>query len=178
MFFPLILCHWSQFWHQKLWRNEIFNFKNSDFCKLLRLPASPILEIQKFHNPYCHTGWTADQCCTELENLSALQSGSAMSYRLSSAPSRKNIGTFFVVQTVRKFTYQSKNVKMCCLHWSVEVLKYAYFFMKFGSGLMQRFRDQSSMDNHNISSVVEFQRWWVLKSNLFGQESIFKKSYE
>ena len=33
----------------------------------------------------------------------------------------------------------------------------------------------------NISSVVEFQRWWVLKSKLFGQEStwhqgkIFKK---
>ena len=23
----------------------------------------------------------------------------------------------------------------------------------------------------NISSVVEFQRWWVLKSKLFGQES-------
>ena len=25
--------------------------------------------------------------------------------------------------------------------------------------------------NINISSVVEFQRWWVLKSKLFGQES-------
>ena len=24
---------------------------------------------------------------------------------------------------------------------------------------------------HNISLVVEFQRWWVLKSKLFGQES-------
>ena len=35
--------------------------------------------------------------------------------------------------------------------------------------------------DYNISSVVEFQRWWVLKSKLFGQEStchqgkIFKK---
>ena len=34
----------------------------------------------------------------------------------------------------------------------------------------------------NISSVVKFQRWWVLKSKLFGQEStchqgkIFKKN--
>ena len=34
---------------------------------------------------------------------------------------------------------------------------------------------------NNISTVVEFQRWWVLKSKLFGQEStshqgkIFKK---
>ena len=46
--FPLILCHWSQFWHQKQWRNEIFNFKNCDFCMLLRLPASPILKVQKF----------------------------------------------------------------------------------------------------------------------------------
>ena len=25
----------------------------------------------------------------------------------------------------------------------------------------------------NISSVVEFQRWWVLKNKLFGQESTF-----
>ena len=25
----------------------------------------------------------------------------------------------------------------------------------------------------NISSVVEFQRWWVLKSKLFGQESMY-----
>ena len=27
----------------------IINFKNSDFCKLLRLPVSPILKIQYFH---------------------------------------------------------------------------------------------------------------------------------
>ena len=27
----------------------------------------------------------------------------------------------------------------------------------------------------NISSVVEFQRWWVLKSKLFAQESICSK---
>ena len=39
VFFPLILCHWSQFWHQKEWKNEIINVKNSDFCKLLRLCA-------------------------------------------------------------------------------------------------------------------------------------------
>ena len=26
---------------------------------------------------------------------------------------------------------------------------------------------------NNISSVVEFQRWWVLKSNIFGQESTY-----
>ena len=38
-----------------------------------------------------------------------------------------------------------------------------------------------SKGNTNINSVVEFQRWWVLKSKLFGQEStchqgkIFKK---
>ena len=25
----------------------------------------------------------------------------------------------------------------------------------------------------NISSVVEFQRWWALKSKIFGQESTF-----
>ena len=25
----------------------------------------------------------------------------------------------------------------------------------------------------NISSVVEFQRWWVLKSKIFGQESTY-----
>ena len=25
----------------------------------------------------------------------------------------------------------------------------------------------------NISSVVEFQRWWVLKSKIFGQEDFF-----
>ena len=30
------------------WKIEIINFKSSDFCKLLRLPASPILKIQKF----------------------------------------------------------------------------------------------------------------------------------
>ena len=27
----------------------------------------------------------------------------------------------------------------------------------------------------NISSVVEFQRWWVLKSKIFGQESTYSK---
>ena len=27
----------------------------------------------------------------------------------------------------------------------------------------------------DISSVVEFQRWWVLKSKIFGQESTFLK---
>ena len=27
----------------------------------------------------------------------------------------------------------------------------------------------------NISSVVEFQRWWVLKSKIFGQESKYLK---
>ena len=27
----------------------------------------------------------------------------------------------------------------------------------------------------NISSVVEFQRWWVLKSKPFGQGKIFKE---
>jgi hypothetical protein len=27
----------------------------------------------------------------------------------------------------------------------------------------------------NISSVVEFQRWWVIKSKLFGQESTYSK---
>ena len=28
---------------------------------------------------------------------------------------------------------------------------------------------------YNISSVVEFQRWWVLKSQMFGQESSYSK---
>ena len=28
------------------WKIKIINFKNSDFCKLLRLPISPILKIQ------------------------------------------------------------------------------------------------------------------------------------
>ena len=31
------------------------------------------------------------------------------------------------------------------------------------------------IDNCNISSVVEFQRWWVLKSKIFGQESTYSK---
>ena len=34
------------------WKIEIINFKSSDFCKLLRLPASPILKIQKFSFGY------------------------------------------------------------------------------------------------------------------------------
>ena len=28
---------------------------------------------------------------------------------------------------------------------------------------------------HNISSVVEFKRWWVLKSKIFSQESTYFK---
>ena len=31
------------------WKIKIINFKNSDFCKLLRLPISPILKNQWFH---------------------------------------------------------------------------------------------------------------------------------
>ena len=40
VFFPLSFCHWSQFWHQKYWKNKIVNFKNADFCKLLRPRSS------------------------------------------------------------------------------------------------------------------------------------------
>ena len=29
----------------------------------------------------------------------------------------------------------------------------------------------------NVSSVVEFQRWWVLKSKIFGQESTYSKDF-
>ena len=29
----------------------------------------------------------------------------------------------------------------------------------------------------NISSVVEFQTWWVLKSKIFGQESTYSKDF-
>ena len=29
----------------------------------------------------------------------------------------------------------------------------------------------------NVSSVVEFQRWWVLKSKIFGQESTYSKEF-
>ena len=33
--------------------------------------------------------------------------------------------------------------------------------------------------DNNISSVVEFQRWWVLKSKIFSQESTkIKNSYQ
>ena len=30
---------------------------------------------------------------------------------------------------------------------------------------------------HNISSAVEFQKWWVLESKLFGQESTYSKVF-
>ena len=30
---------------------------------------------------------------------------------------------------------------------------------------------------YNISSIVEFQRWWVLKSKVFGQESTYLKVF-
>jgi hypothetical protein len=30
---------------------------------------------------------------------------------------------------------------------------------------------------NNISSVVEFERWWVLKSKAFGQESAYSKEF-
>ena len=65
------------------WKIKIINFKNSDFCKLLRLPISPILKIQKYflrvcwflcknlsnfvplawklHNPYCHSTYIFDK---------------------------------------------------------------------------------------------------------------------
>ena len=29
----------------------------------------------------------------------------------------------------------------------------------------------------NVSSVVEFQRWWVLKINIFGQELTYSKEF-
>ena len=29
----------------------------------------------------------------------------------------------------------------------------------------------------NVNSVVEFERWWVLKSNTFGQESTYPKDF-
>ena len=35
--------------------------------------------------------------------------------------------------------------------------------------------DDSKLYVFNISSVVELQRWWVLKSKIFGQESTYSK---
>ena len=57
----MLLLHGScKVWHYRFWsfktrdrklerwKNGIIKFKNSDFCKLLRLPISPILKIQYF----------------------------------------------------------------------------------------------------------------------------------
>ena len=33
------------------------------------------------------------------------------------------------------------------------------------------------INSANISSVVDFQRWWVLKSKIVGQESIYSKGF-
>ena len=48
---------------------------------------------------------------------------------------------------------------------------FAYFFLS-GPNQKNHFAlGHSVLLCINISSVVEFQRWWVLKSKLFGQES-------
>ena len=36
-------------------------------------------------------------------------------------------------------------------------------------------RGKTSTFYNNVSSVVEFQRWWVLKGKIFGQESTYLK---
>ena len=38
-------------------------------------------------------------------------------------------------------------------------------------------RTEPLITQSNISSVVEFQRWWVLKSTIFGQESTYSKDF-
>ena len=50
---------------------------------------------------------------------------------------------------------------------------YFKFELKMGMGIMKKFGNVES----NISSVVEFQRWWVLKSKIFGQESTYSKDF-
>ena len=49
MFFLLNLSHWSQFWHQKYWKNKIVNFNNADFCKQLRTISSSKYLLSKKH---------------------------------------------------------------------------------------------------------------------------------
>ena len=38
-------------------------------------------------------------------------------------------------------------------------------------------RNSSSTIGNNVSSVVEFSRWWVLKSKIFGLESTYSKDF-
>ena len=45
-------------------------------------------------------------------------------------------------------------------------------FQKEPNGIKER---QLYVLSINVSSVVEFQRWWVLKSKLFAQESTCSK---
>ena len=73
---------------------------------------------------------------------------------------------------------------MCCLHVLL-VLKYAYFFMKFGSGLMQRFRDQSSMEyglvsvrSWNFKDGGSLKATFLAKNQHATKEKCLKKFYE
>jgi hypothetical protein len=54
VFFPLNLCHWSQFWHQKYWKNRIVNSKIADFCELLKTVCSSkqLLSEKYWHGIY------------------------------------------------------------------------------------------------------------------------------
>ena len=48
------------------------------------------------------------------------------------------------------------------------------FSLHIPNGCTMMWRNLRDMHN-NISSVVEFQRWWVLKSKIFSQESTYSR---
>ena len=77
MFFPLNLCHWTQFWQQKYWKTKIVNFKNTDFCKLLKTVScwKYLVDIKKILIPnlliyiYLHCVRSSLWCATMLATL-------------------------------------------------------------------------------------------------------------
>ena len=56
-----------------------------------------------------------------------------------------------------------------CINPSTTVVTGCIHFMTSSSNFT--IRHLAMCTYNNVSSVVEFQRWWVLKSKIFGQES-------
>ena len=72
----------------------------------------------------------------------------------------------------QRFVPSMETFKKLCLGRSI--------LLKFVSCLFlwaKKYKIRVAGQKFNISSVVEFQRWWVLKSKIFGQESTYSKEF-
>ena len=95
------------------------------------------------------------------------------SYRIKLTTITATLKLFHVKLFAFKDTFfNSRNVRGIDHHFSYYCLIVHHCTLSWLEWILFKNIDVKKVLNTNISSVMEWQRWWILKSNIFGQESI------